>query len=64
MKNIFNGTLSSENCKFKDNSTFTVYVVTKEYAVENRKEPLIFSVNTSNIEKKGVKIYFANTKNI
>ena len=64
MKNIFNGTLSSENCEFKDNSTFTVYVVTKEYAVENRKEPLEFSVNTTNIEKQGVKIYFANTKNI
>ncbi len=64
MENIFNKTLSKENCKFKNNSTFTVYVVTKEYAVENRKEPLVFSINKEEIEKQGVKIYFANTKNI
>ena len=64
MENIFNKTLSENNCKFKKNYTFTVYVVTKEYAVENRKEPLIFTLNTNEIEKQGVKIYFANTKNI
>lgn len=64
MKNIFNKTLSTENCKFKKECTFTVYVVTKEYAVENRKEPLKFTINKEAIEKQGVKIYFANTKHL
>lgn len=64
MKNIFNKTLSTENCKFKKECTFTVYIVTKEYAVENRKEPLIFEINKKAIEKQGVKIYFANTKHL
>ena len=64
MKNIFNETLSTENCKFKKECTFTVYVVTKEYAVENRKEPLKFTINKEAIEKQGVKIYFANTKHL
>lgn len=64
LENIFNKTLNVDNCKFKKNYTFTVYVVTKEYAVENRKEPLEFTLNKEEIEKQGVKIYFANTKNI
>lgn len=64
MKNIFNKTLNKDNCKFKNTYTFTVYIVTKEYAVENRKEPLIFTVGTDEIQKQGVKIYFANTRNI
>ena len=64
MKNIFNKTLNSNNCKFKKNCTFTVYIVTKEYAVENRREPLVFTVNKEEIEKQDVKVYFANTKNI
>ena len=64
MKNIFNKTLSDENCRFKKNYTFTVYVVTKEYAVEARKEPLVFKLNKEAIEKNGVKVYFANTKNV
>ena len=64
MKNIFNKTLNKENCKFKHNYTFTVYVVTKEYAVENRKDPLIFKLNAEEIKKQGVKIYFANTKKV
>ena len=64
MKNIFNKTLNSDNCKFKKNCTFTVYIVTKEYAVENRKEPLVFTVNKEEIQKQDVKVYFANTKNI
>lgn len=64
MKNIFNQTLNIDNCKFKKTSTFTVYVVTKEYAVQARKEPLIFTINKEKIEEQGVKIYFANTKNI
>ena len=64
MKNIFNKTLNKENCKFKHNYTFTVYVVTKGYAVENRKDPLIFKLNAEEIKKQGVKIYFANTKKV
>ena len=64
MENVFNKTLSEENCKFKKNYTFTVYVVTKEYAVENRKEPLVFTLNRQNIEEQGVKVYFANTINV
>ncbi len=64
MENIFNQTLSTENCKFKDKCTFTVYVVTKEYAVESRKEPLEFTVDVDELKKEGIKIYFANTKNI
>jgi phosphoribosylamine--glycine ligase len=64
LENVFNKTLSNNNCKFKKNYTFTVYVVTKEYAVESRKEPLVFTLNRENIEKQGVKVYFANTKNI
>ncbi len=50
--------------KFKKECTFTVYIVTKEYAVENRKEPLVFTVNKEEIQKQDVKVYFANTKNI
>ena len=64
MDNIFNKTLNSDNCNFKNICTFTVYIVTKEYAVENRKEPLVFTVNKDQIQKQDVKIYFANTKNI
>lgn len=64
MKNIFNKTLNKENCKFKKECTFTVYIVTKEYAVENRKEPLEFTMNRKSIEDQGVKIYFANTKKV
>lgn len=64
MENIFNKKLSTDNCKFKKTCTFTVYVVTKEYAVENRKEPLVFTMDKEKIQKQGVKVYFANTKNI
>ncbi|MBO4815411.1 MAG: hypothetical protein J5507_00260 [Clostridia bacterium] len=64
MKNIFNKTLSTNNCKFKKTATFTLYIVTKEYAVEARKEPLVFTINKDKIEQEGIKIYFANTKSI
>ena len=64
MENIFNKTLNTNNCKFKNNYTFTVYIVTKEYAIENRKEPLVFTMNKDKIQEQGVKVYFANTKNI
>ncbi len=64
MKNIFNKTLNKENCIFKKTSTFTLYIVTKEYAVKTRNTPLVFKVNKKEIENHGVKVYFANTKKI
>ena len=64
LTNIINGTLSEENCKFSKNCTFTVYVVSKDYAIRECKEPTIFSLNKDSITSKGVKIYFANAKQI
>lgn len=64
LENIVNGTLSESNCKFKKTYTFTVYVVSKDYAVKTNKEPTIFKMDIENIRKKGVKIYFANAKKI
>ena len=61
MKNIWKQQLSEENCKFKNKYTFTVYVVSPDYAIRN-SEPCQFTVNTENIEKQGAKIYFASTK--
>lgn len=64
LDNILNGTLNEENCKFKSNYTFTVYIVSKDYAVKPNKEPTIFKMNTKSIKEKGVKLYFANAKKI
>ena len=64
MKNIFNKSLNENNCKFKRESTFTVYIVTKQYAIERVKEPCVFTLDKQSIIKNGVKIYFANTKNL
>ncbi|MCL2342191.1 MAG: hypothetical protein FWC53_04035 [Firmicutes bacterium] len=64
VEHIINGTLSEENCRFKNDCTFTVYVVSKDYAIRENKEPCIFNVNTNAIKEKGAKIYFANAKNI
>lgn len=64
LENIVNGTLTKENCKFSDNYTFTVYVVSKDYAVKSNKEPTIFKLDIKNIKESGVKIYFANAKEI
>ena len=63
MKNIWKQQLSEENCKFKNKYTFTVYVVSPDYAIKS-SEPCQFTVNTENIEKQGGKIYFASTKPI
>lgn len=60
--NIQNRTLSTENCKFKKMNTFTVYVVTPNYAVAPSKEKVRFTLNKEEIEKEGVKIYFSSTK--
>lgn len=64
LEHIVNGTLSSENCKFSKNYTFTVYIVSKDYAVRPNKEATIFKLNTKAIKDSGVKIYFANAKKI
>lgn len=64
LEHIVNGTLSKENCKFSKNYTFTVYIVSKDYAVRTNKEATIFKLNTKAIKDAGVKIYFANAKKI
>lgn len=64
LTNIVNKNLSKDNCKFTDNYTFTVYVVSKEYAVSSSKEPCVFTLNKDEIVNKGLKVYFANAKHI
>lgn len=64
LDNIINHNLTKENCKFSTNYTFTVYVVSKDYAVKPNKEPTIFKLNTQAIRQAGAKIYFANAKKI
>ena len=64
LENITNGELLEENCKFAKEYTFTVYIVSKDYAVKPNKEPTIFKMNVEEINKKGVKLYFANAKKI
>lgn len=61
-ENIQNQTLSEENCKFKDINTFTVYVVTPNYAVASSKEPVKFTLDKEKVEAEGVKVYFSSTK--
>lgn len=63
MKNIWEQKLSMDNCKFKNNYTFTVYVVSPDYAIK-KGEPCEFMLNTKEILKKDAKIYFASTKQI
>jgi len=64
MEHIFNGDLSNENCKFSNNCTFTVYMVSKEYAVSKAKDPCVFKLNTKAIKDAGLKLYFANSKKV
>lgn len=61
-ENIQNQTLSKDNCKFKDINTFTVYVVTPNYAVASSKEPVKFSLDKEQVQADGVKVYFSSTK--
>ena len=63
MENIWEQKLSKENCKFKNNYTFTVYVVSPDYAIK-KSEPCTFTLNTKAILEKDAKIYFASTKKI
>lgn len=64
MEHIFNEDLSTENCRFKRTNTFLVYIVSKEYAVSKNNQPVIFNLDKNAIREKGVKIYFANAKEI
>ena len=64
MEHIFNEDLSTENCRFKKTNTFLVYIVSKDYAVKKNNEPVIFKLDKNQIREKGVKIYFANAKEI
>ena len=61
MENIWEQKLSAENCKFKNNYTFTVYVVSPDYAIK-KAEPCEFTVDKKAILEKGAKIYFASSK--
>ena len=63
-ENIQKQTLSEKNCKFSKINTFTVYVVTPNYAISSSKEPIKFILKKEEIEKQGVKIYFSSTKQI
>lgn len=64
MKNIFDGTLSSENCPVKKENTFLVYIVSKDYAVKKNSDPVVFKLDKNKVREKGVNIYFANAKEI
>ncbi len=64
LENITNGTLSTDNCKFSSKYTFTVYIVSKDYAVRSNKEATVFKLNTKAIKEQGLKIYFANAKEV
>ena len=64
VEHIFNEDLSKENCKFKKTNTFLVYIVSKDYAVKKNNDPVIFNLDKEAIRNKGVKIYFANAKEI
>ena len=64
MEHITEGDLSKENCKFSNNCTFTVYMVSKEYAVSKATEPCVFTLNPDKIRQAGLKLYFANAKQI
>lgn len=64
MEHIINQTLTQENCKFNNIYTFTIYLVSKDYAIRPNKEPCVFYLNKQAIEEKGAKVYFANAKQI
>lgn len=57
-ENIQNQTLSEENCKFKETNTFTVYVVTPNYAVSSSKEPVKFTLDKEKVEENRSKSIF------
>ena len=55
--------LSTDSCKFNNKCTFTVYVVSKDYAIK-KGDPCEFTLNIENIKDKGAKLYFASSKEI
>ena len=64
IEHVVNKTLTPENCKFKKIYTFTIYIVSQDYAIRPNKEACIFNLNKKAIEEKGAKVYFANAKRI
>ena len=64
VEHVFNEDLSTDNCKFKKTNTFLVYIVSKDYAVKKNNDPVVFNLNKNAIREEGVKIYFANAKEI
>ena len=64
VEHVFNEDLSKENCKFKKTNTFLVYIGSKDYAVKKNNDPVIFNLDKNEIRNQGVKIYFANAKEI
>lgn len=64
IEHIVNGDLSEDNCKFSDDCTFTVYMVSKEYAVSKATEPCVFTLDPNKVKEAGLKLYFANAKQI
>ncbi|MBR3697408.1 MAG: phosphoribosylamine--glycine ligase [Clostridia bacterium] len=61
---IFDEKLTKEKCKFKKTNTLLVYIVSKDYAIKKNDIPVVFKVDKKAIRKAGVKIYFANAKEI
>ena len=51
LENIFNKTLSTENCKFKKNYTFTIYVVSPDYAIQKSKEHVYLQLIKKQLKK-------------
>ncbi len=58
------GNLSEKNCQFNGKNSFLVYIVSKEYAIKSNVPPVEFVLNKERMEEKGVKVYFANSKQI
>jgi len=61
---IANGTLTSEKCKFKEEYTFIVYVVSKDYAVRDASDKIEFTLDKDGIESAGAKIYFSAAEHL
>lgn len=51
-ENILNKNLNENNCKFNSKCTFTVYIVSKDYAIRENNEKTIFTLNKEDILKK------------
>lgn len=63
MDHIFKGDLSSDNCKFKKESSCLVYMVSPDYAL-GKGEPCNFTLDKAAINNKDAKVYFASSKRV